>query len=235
MKKQTQRTIGILLVIVLAGSAVTAWWFWGRQKPLPEGLIQANGRIEGDHYTVASKVAGRIVRLLAHEGDSVKMGQTLLNLDDVQIRARVEQARAAVEASKAQLRAARTDLATLKKAVPLKIDTARSGVVHAEMPVSPVVEVQGFCKRYRRQAVVQGVDLGIQQGEIYGLIGPDGAGKSSLMKAIAGVLTYEGGTVDVFGVRVDSEAAAEQVKERIGFMPQGLGLNLYAELSVEEI
>ncbi|RKX58546.1 MAG: secretion protein HlyD, partial [Thermodesulfobacteriota bacterium] len=55
MKKQTQRTIGILLAIVLAGSAVTAWWFWGRQKPLPEGLIQANGRIEGDHYTVASK------------------------------------------------------------------------------------------------------------------------------------------------------------------------------------
>ena len=55
MKKQTQRTIGILLAIVLAGSAVTAWWFWGRQKPLPEGLIQANGRIEGDHYTVPAK------------------------------------------------------------------------------------------------------------------------------------------------------------------------------------
>jgi len=132
MKKQTQRTIGILLAIVLAGSAVTAWWLWGRQKPLPEGLIQANGRIEGDHYTVASKVAGRIVRLLAHEGDSVRMGQTLLKLDDVQIRARVEQARAAVEASKAQLKAARTDLTTLKKTVPLEIDTATSGVVHAQ-------------------------------------------------------------------------------------------------------
>ncbi|MBW1967103.1 MAG: HlyD family secretion protein, partial [Deltaproteobacteria bacterium] len=132
MKKQTQRTIGILLAIVLAGSAVTAWWFWGRQKPLPEGLIQANGRIEGDHYTVASKVAGRIVRLLAHEGDWVRTGQTLIKLDDVQIRARVEQARAAAKASDAQLKAARTDLATLKKTVPLKIDTAKAGVVHAE-------------------------------------------------------------------------------------------------------
>jgi len=130
MKKQTQRTIGILLAIVLAGSAVTACW--GRQKPLPEGLIQANGRIEGDHYTVASKVAGRIVRLLAHEGDWVKTGQTLIKLDDVQIRARVEQARAAAKASDAQLKAARTDLATLKKTVPLKIDTAKAGVVHAE-------------------------------------------------------------------------------------------------------
>jgi len=132
MKKQTQRTIGILLAIVLAGSAVAAWWLWGRQEPLSAGLIQANGRIEGDHYTVASKVAGRIVRLLAHEGDSVRMGQTLLKLDDVQIRARVEQARAAAEASKAQLKAARTDLATLKKTVALEIDTAMSGVLYAE-------------------------------------------------------------------------------------------------------
>ena len=102
------------------------------------------------------------------------------------------------------------------------------------MPVSPVVEVQGFCKRYRKQVAVDGVDLGIQPGEIYGLIGPDGAGKSSLMKAIAGVLSFEGGEVQVFGIRIDSEAAAEKVKGRIGFMPQGLGLNLYAELSLEE-
>jgi ABC-2 type transport system ATP-binding protein len=96
------------------------------------------------------------------------------------------------------------------------------------------VRVQGFCKRYRKQMAVEGLDLDILPGEIYGLIGPDGAGKSSLMKAIAGVLTYEGGAVDVFGIRVDSEASAERVKGRIGFMPQGLGLNLYAELSVEE-
>jgi ABC-2 type transport system ATP-binding protein len=78
------------------------------------------------------------------------------------------------------------------------------------------------------------VDLAINKGEIYGLIGPDGAGKSTLMKAIAGVLTYDGGQVEVFGEIIDSEAAAEKIKGRIGFMPQGLGQNLYAELSVEE-
>jgi len=104
----------------------------------------------------------------------------------------------------------------------------------AKTATAPVVLVQAFHKRYRKHVAVDGVDLNINSGEIYGLIGPDGAGKSSLMKAIAGVLTYEGGTVDVFGIRIDSEAAAEKVKERIGFMPQGLGLNLYAELSVEE-
>ena len=99
---------------------------------------------------------------------------------------------------------------------------------------SPVVRVQGFHKRYRKQLAVESVDLTIQPNEIYGLIGPDGAGKSSLMKSIAGVMSFEKGKVEVFGVNVDSEAAAERVKGRLGFMPQGLGLNLYGDLSVEE-
>ena len=99
---------------------------------------------------------------------------------------------------------------------------------------APVVRVRGFHKRYRKHVAVDGVDLEIQPGEIYGLIGPDGAGKSSLMKAIAGVLSFEGGELEVFGVKVDSESTAEQVKSRLGFMPQGLGLNLYHDLSVEE-
>jgi ABC-2 type transport system ATP-binding protein len=89
-------------------------------------------------------------------------------------------------------------------------------------------------KRYKKYLAVNGVDLEIRKGEIYGLIGPDGAGKSSLMKAIAGVLTYDEGIVEVFGTLVDSERAAERVKQRIGFLPQGLGLNLYPDLSVEE-
>lgn len=99
---------------------------------------------------------------------------------------------------------------------------------------APVVRVQDFVKRYRKQMAVDGASLSIDRGEIYGLIGPDGAGKSSLMKAIAGVLSFDGGTLHIFGEKIDSEAAAERVKGRLGFMPQGLGLNLYPELSVEE-
>ncbi len=97
-----------------------------------------------------------------------------------------------------------------------------------------VINVSAFVKRYKKYAAVDGVDLDVRRGEIYGLIGPDGAGKSSLMKAIAGVLTYDEGTVNVFGTLVDSERAAERVKQRIGFLPQGLGLSLYPDLSVEE-
>ncbi|MCA2998563.1 MAG: ABC transporter ATP-binding protein [Rhodocyclaceae bacterium] len=81
---------------------------------------------------------------------------------------------------------------------------------------------------------VDDVSLKVERGQLYGLIGADGAGKSSLMKMVAGVLAHDCGTVEVFGVRIDSERAAERVKARLGFMPQGLGLNLYPELSVEE-
>jgi ABC-2 type transport system ATP-binding protein len=104
----------------------------------------------------------------------------------------------------------------------------------APLTPAPAVRVQGFGKRYRTQAAVAGVDLEVRRGELYGLIGPDGAGKSSLMKAVAGVLAFEEGSIEMFGIRIDSEAAAERVKGRLGFMPQGLGLNLYPELSVAE-
>jgi ABC-2 type transport system ATP-binding protein len=99
---------------------------------------------------------------------------------------------------------------------------------------APVIELNGFGKQYRGKSAVQAVSLRIARGQLFGLIGADGAGKSSVMKAIAGVLSYEQGTVRVFGEHIDSERAAERVKARIGFMPQGLGLNLYPELSVEE-
>ena len=99
---------------------------------------------------------------------------------------------------------------------------------------NPEVKIRGLSKRYGRQRAVRGVDVEVHAGEIYGLIGPDGAGKSSLLKAVAGVTTFDEGTIDVFGIRIDSERAAERIKDRVGFMPQGLGQNLYPELSVEE-
>lgn len=97
-----------------------------------------------------------------------------------------------------------------------------------------VVRVHGLVKRYGTRDAVRGVDLELARGEVYGVIGPDGAGKSSLLKAVAGVLTFDEGEVEVFGVTIDSERAAERIKGRLGLMPQGLGLHLYPELSVEE-
>lgn len=98
----------------------------------------------------------------------------------------------------------------------------------------PVIKVLDFQKSYSGTEAVRGIDLEVMPGEIYGLIGPDGAGKSTLMKALAGVLEYDSGSVEVFGTLVKTEKDAEKIKAGIGFMPQGLGLNLYPELSIEE-
>jgi ABC-type multidrug transport system ATPase subunit len=112
---------------------------------------------------------------------------------------------------------------------------------HALMPSHPagcdadqlVVRARGVSKRFRTTAALAGVDLDVHRGQFFGLIGPDGAGKSTLLKAIAGVLCV-GGDLVVLGEAMRSGAAAERAKLRIGFMPQGLGLNLYPELTIDE-
>lgn len=94
--------------------------------------------------------------------------------------------------------------------------------------------VKQLVKRYGNLTAVAGVDLEIHPGELMGLIGPDGAGKSSLMKAIAGVMSYDQGSIHIRGHSVSTEREAEVVKPMVGFMPQGLGQNLYPDLSIEE-
>ena len=96
--------IAALGLFVIAG--VVVYEFWLGDDALPEGLIQANGRIEGDRLLVASKFPGRVTTLLAREGDRVKAGQVLVQLDDTQASAQARQARAAVVALQAEAAAA---------------------------------------------------------------------------------------------------------------------------------
>lgn len=135
MKNQTKPTIITLFVIIVGVAAFAGWWLYGREAPLPDGLIQANGRIEGDHYIVAGKAPGRIMQLGAREGDSVKKGQIMAQLDDARVSAGVTRAKAGVEVSKARFSTAKIKLEILRKDVPLKIDTAKAGVSHAKAQV----------------------------------------------------------------------------------------------------
>jgi ABC-2 type transport system ATP-binding protein len=77
---------------------------------------------------------------------------------------------------------------------------------------------------------VRELDLLVKPGEIFGLVGPDGAGKTTAMRMLAGVLIPSEGEAWVEGLPVVSEA--EVIKKRIGYMPQKFGL--YGDLSVEE-
>jgi len=96
------------------------------------------------------------------------------------------------------------------------------------------IQLRGLSKHYGAVHAVRNIDLDVPRGTLFGLIGPDGAGKSSTMKIIAGVMQFDTGRVNVLGVGVNSERTAELVKPRLGFMPQGLGQNLYPDLSIEE-
>ena len=89
----------ILAALLAAALAGGAYLFWRSQHPaLPDGLVQANGRIEGDHVLIASKFPGRLAKVLVREGDTVQAGQVLAELDDSQIQAKLAQASAAVAA-----------------------------------------------------------------------------------------------------------------------------------------
>src|SRR6202008_4693223 len=76
--------------------------------------------------------------------------------------------------------------------------------------------------------------LELPAARIVGFIGPDGAGKSSLLALIAGARRIQAGTVETLGGSMADRGHRERVCPRIAYMPQGLGRNLYASLSVVE-
>jgi len=102
----------------------------------------------------------------------------------------------------------------------------------ASLDRCPPVWVRGAVRRYRHIQAVRGVDVQVQRGIIFGLVGPDGAGKSSLLKMITGLLRPHAGQIDVLGHPIPK--AIEQIRPRLGFMPQGLGLLLSPNLTVEQ-
>lgn len=138
---RTYLVIGAFILPLVVGSFLLLDRFVWSQR-LSDGLIQANGRIEGDHVTVASKFPGRIQQLLVREGATVTVGQLLIRLDDSQARARVEQARHGAEALEAQVQAAHTTLAVLNLDVPLAIERAEAEVAKAKGDVAKALSVE---------------------------------------------------------------------------------------------
>jgi ABC-2 type transport system ATP-binding protein len=92
--------------------------------------------------------------------------------------------------------------------------------------MSEVVAAQGLEKRFGSTRALAGVDFQVRQGEIFGLIGADGAGKTTAFRIMAGVLTYDRGTIKVLG-RPPRESRAQ-----VGYLTQPF--SLYQDLSVME-
>src|SRR5690606_38318686 len=88
--------------------------------------------------------------------------------------------------------------------------------------------------RYGKVQALEAIGLEIPTGCLAGFIGPDGVGKSSLLALIAGARAVQQGRIEVLGGNMASGRHRRRVCPRIAYMPQGLGRNLYATLSVYE-
>jgi len=100
----------------------------------------------------------------------------------------------------------------------------------AELIGKAAIEARGLCRLFDDVTAVDGLDLAVLEGEVFGLVGPDGAGKTTTMRMLCGALPPTSGSARVAGFNVLTQS--EEVKRRIGYLPQRL--SLYGELTVDE-
>ncbi len=95
--------------------------------------------------------------------------------------------------------------------------------------MSTVLETSGLFRRFGKTEALRGVDVSVRRGELVGLVGPDGAGKTTLVRVLAGLLAPDAGTVRVLGRDPSKDPT---VREAMGVMPQRY--SLYGDLSIAE-
>jgi drug efflux transport system ATP-binding protein len=93
-----------------------------------------------------------------------------------------------------------------------------------------LVEASGLSKRFGAITAVDNLSFSMRPGEIFGLVGPDGAGKTTAMRMFAGVMRPDAGSIVIDGI--DVLAHPEKTRRHVSYMPQRFGL--YEDLTVEE-
>jgi ABC-2 type transport system ATP-binding protein len=93
-----------------------------------------------------------------------------------------------------------------------------------------VVDVKGLSKRFDHVQAIEGLSFAVMPGEIFGLVGPDGAGKTTTMRMLASVMKPDAGAIRID--QVDVLANPDRAKEHVSYMPQRFAL--YEDLTVDE-
>ena len=97
-----------------------------------------------------------------------------------------------------------------------------------------VARIEDLTQRYGKAVALNAVTIKLPAGCMVGFIGPDGVGKSSLLSIVAGARQVQFGNVFVLDGDMKDSSHRAAVCPRIAYMPQGLGKNLYPDLSVRE-
>ena len=92
------------------------------------------------------------------------------------------------------------------------------------------IETHNLSKSYGKAKALCGVSLTVERGELFGLIGPDGSGKTTLMRILATLIVPDGGNATVEGF--DTVSRMTDIRRRVGYMPGRF--SLYQDLTVEE-
>ncbi len=98
------------------------------------------------------------------------------------------------------------------------------------MSDATIIQTEGLSRNFKSTRAVDALDLDIQPGELFGLVGPDGAGKTTTLRLLAGLLNITEGSASIAGY--DLKSQPEAIKPHIGYMAQQF--SLYAELTVLE-
>ncbi len=93
-----------------------------------------------------------------------------------------------------------------------------------------MIEVRDVSKKYGGKQAVRSINFSVNTGEIFGIVGPDGAGKSTLMRLMSSILEPDSGSILIDGINIFKNRFV--IKENLAYMPQRFGL--YEDLTVEE-
>lgn len=103
--------------------------------------------------------------------------------------------------------------------------------MNSHAPQPPIIQIEKLTRVFKKKiAALREIDLSLARGEIFGLVGPDGAGKTTALRLMAAVMVPTAGRVTIAGH--DSVKDAEEVRAHVGYMPQKF--SLYGDLSVRE-
>ena len=95
---------------------------------------------------------------------------------------------------------------------------------------SEAIKIEGLTKTFEGITAVDGLNLSIEKGEMFGIVGPDGAGKTTTFRMLTGILTPTSGTATLLGHDLVKES--EEIKKEIGYLSQRF--SLYGDLTVDE-